>query len=196
MEKKLDFAELLKSALDIGLKNFPSLVGCVALWILTIWIPYINVGTTIAIITLPAALSKGKVLSPVEIFDRKYFKYMGEFFLVIGLMSIILFPAFLFMIVPGIILSIAYCLATLLVVDKGKGAADAIQLSNRLTYGNKLTIFLAQLVLGIAYLILLFIAGKIHNIVSLIVIILSMPIFLGLMASIYGQLAGDVKEEE
>ena len=79
MNKKLDFKELLTNTITIGLKNFPSLIGCVVLWILTIWIPYVNVGTTIAIFTLPAALSKGKIISPLEIFNKKYFKFMGEY---------------------------------------------------------------------------------------------------------------------
>ena len=65
MNKKLDFKELLTNTLTIGLKNFPSLLGCIVLWVLTIWIPYINVGTTIAIFKLRAALRKGKFISPL-----------------------------------------------------------------------------------------------------------------------------------
>ncbi len=195
MEKKLDFTELLKGAIDTGLKNFPSLVGAVALWLVTIWIPYLNVGTTIAIITLPAALSRGKVISPVEIFDEKYRKFMGEFFLVTGLRSIILVPAYFFMIIPGIIMQIAYCLSTLLVVDKGKGASEALQLSNKLTHGNKLTIFLAQLILGAVFVVVFLLANWIHTVLGIIILILFIPIILGLMAHIYGALAADVKEE-
>ncbi|MFO8021366.1 MAG: hypothetical protein R6U65_02780 [Perlabentimonas sp.] len=196
MEKKLEFGQLLSNTFTIGLKNLPSLVGCIVLWGLTIWIPYVNVGTTIAIVTIPAALSKGKVISPLEIFDKKYFRYMGEFFLVTGLRSIILFPAAMFLIVPAIVLGIAYSLSTLLVVDKGKGAADALKLSNKLTYGNKLTIFLAQLVLGIGIMVVLFILSKIWSVLVLIGLILIAPIMLGFKANIYGQLAVDVQEEE
>lgn len=196
MEKKLEFGQLLSNTFTIGLKNLPSLIGCVVLWAVTLWIPYINVGTTIAIATIPAALSKGKVISPLEIFDKKYFRYMGEFFLVTGLRSLILVPAAMFLIVPAIVLGIAYSLSTLLVVDKGKGAADALKLSNKLTYGNKLTIFLAQLVLGIGIVVILFILSKIWSVLALIGAILVYPILLGFKANIYGQLALDVQEEE
>ncbi len=196
MEKKLEFGQLLSNTFSIGLKNLPSLIGCVVLWAVTLWIPYVNVGTTIAIATIPAALSKGKVISPLEIFDKKYFRYMGEFFLVTGLRSLILVPAAMFLIVPAIVLGIAYSLSTLLVVDKGKGAADALKLSNKLTYGNKLTIFLAQLVLGIGIVVILFILSKIWSVLALIGAILVYPILLGFKANIYGQLALDVQEEE
>ncbi|MDD2197533.1 MAG: YciC family protein [Bacteroidales bacterium] len=195
MEKKLDFGQLLSNAVSLGLKNFPSLIGCLVLWILTIWIPYVNVGTTIAIVTLPAAISRGKIISPLEIFDKKYYKFMGEFFLVTGLRSLIIFPAMLFLLIPGMVLSIAYSLSTLLVVDKGMGASEALKLSNNLTYGNKWTMFLAELVVGICILIVFSLLSLLSNFLGYIVVVLIMPIVLGLTASIYGQLAGDVPEE-
>ena len=49
--KKLDFAETLKDSIAIGVKNAPSVVVAVTLWLVTIWIPYLNIGTTIAFIT-------------------------------------------------------------------------------------------------------------------------------------------------
>lgn len=58
--KRLDFAETLKDSIAIGVKNAPSVVVAVALWLVTIWIPYINIGTTIAISLLPVELAKGK----------------------------------------------------------------------------------------------------------------------------------------
>lgn len=45
------------------------MLGATVLWLLTIWIPYLNVGTTIAMATIPIELSKGKVISPLFIFD-------------------------------------------------------------------------------------------------------------------------------
>lgn len=193
--KKLDFAETLKDAFAIGIKNFFSLLGCVVLWLLTIWIPYVNVGTTIAISTLPAALSKGTILSPLEIFNKKYFKFMGEYFLVTGLQFLIILPASIFLFIPAIVLSLSYILSTLLVVDKGKGASEALRLSNSLTYGNKWAIFFAQLVLGLIFALLFFIGFKVSMILVIIFALIAMPISLGLLASIYRQLAVDVQEE-
>ncbi|TCO09583.1 DUF975 family protein [Natronoflexus pectinivorans] len=190
MEKKLEFGDVLSYAFTNGLKNFLSLIACYLLWMLTIWIPYLNVGTTIAMVTLPAALSKGKMINPLEIFDGKYRKFMGEYFLVVSLGMLIIFIATLFMIIPGIVMGIAYCLAPLLVVDKGKGATEALKLSNTITHGNKWTIFLVWIVLAIPYIIL----GWIWTPLAIIYLILLTPISLCAMASIYGQLAGDIEE--
>ena len=72
-------SSILKGGIEIGLKNFISLVGALILYVLTIWIPYLNVGTTIAMVSIPAALSRGQMISPTEIFDAKYRKKHGEF---------------------------------------------------------------------------------------------------------------------
>ena len=72
------------------------MLGATVLWLLTIWIPYLNVGTTIAMNTIPIELSKGKVISPLFIFDGKYRKYMGEYFTLIGLMYLAIIPALFF----------------------------------------------------------------------------------------------------
>ncbi len=79
--KKLDFGETLKDSVAIGVKNAPSVIAAVALWLITIWIPYLNVGTTIAITLLPTQLAKGEIVNPLGIFDSKYRRYMGEFFI-------------------------------------------------------------------------------------------------------------------
>ncbi len=58
--KKLDFAETFKDSITIGVKNAPSVIAAVALLLVTIWIPYINIGTFIAITLLPTQLAKGE----------------------------------------------------------------------------------------------------------------------------------------
>ncbi|MFO7863386.1 MAG: hypothetical protein R6U85_05255 [Salinivirgaceae bacterium] len=191
MEKKFTFSDLLSNAYQIGIKNILSLIGALILWVLTIWIPYINVGTTIAIVTIPASLSRGNVISPLEIFNKKYLKYMGDFFLVVSLRNIGVFVAFLFMIIPGIVLSLAWSLAVLLVVDKGMNANKALNVSNKLTYGYKWIIFGAQIVLFLPVIIL----GWITPVLSTIYLLLLGPCMLGLTAYVYGQLASDIPEE-
>ena len=95
--KKLDFAETLKDSIEIGVKNAPSIVVAVILWLVTIWIPYINIGTIIAIKLLPVELAKGNVINPLSIFDSKYRRYMGEFLITWGLMLIPIYIATLFL---------------------------------------------------------------------------------------------------
>ncbi len=203
MEKvKLSFGETLKDAISIGLKNAPSILGCVVLWVLTIWIPWINIGTTIAIFTLPIELSKGNVISPLSIFDAKYRKYFGEVFLTIGLMYVPIMIAMLFMVIPGIVLGLSWCIAIFLVLDKGMNPTSALSASNEATYGSKWAIFGVQLVLGIAIGIAAGILGWLFGLIGssfltvliqIIIVILAYAIMLAATASVYRQLKVNVK---
>ena len=146
--KKLDFGETLKDSVAIGVKNAPSVIAAVALWLITIWIPYLNVGTTIAITLLPTQLAKGEIVNPLGIFDSKYRRYMGEFFITMGLMIFPIFIGVLFMVIPGIVLSIAWTLSYYFLIEKGKNPIQAIKASNDATYGSKWTMFFVSLVVG------------------------------------------------
>ncbi len=196
MEKKLNFTDILTQAFSLGLKNLFPVIGCIILWLLTIWIPYVNVGTTIAIITLPAAISKGETINPLKIFAKSNYRPMGEFFLASGLRSLIISFAFIFLIIPGIVMQIAYTLTILLVVDKGKGASEALRLSNRATFGHKWTILFWLLFYGIVLIAIpIWILGLIWNPLSVIWIIVISVVGLGGKAYIYGTLTEDIPEE-
>lgn len=147
--KRLDFATTLQDAIAIGLKNAPSVIAAVALWLVTIWVPYINVGTTIAITLLPTRLAKGEIVNPLGIFDSKYRRYMGEYFITMGLMVFPILIGLIFMIVPAIVLSLAWTLSYYFLFEKGKNPIQAIKASNDATYGSKWTMFAVQLVVGI-----------------------------------------------
>lgn len=192
MNQKLIFSGILSESFAIALKNVASMLGAVILWVLTIWIPYINVGTTIAIMTLPVELSKGNIMSPTSIFDPKYRKYMGEFFILMGLMQIAIMVAFFFLVIPAIVIGIAWSMSIYLLLDKGMTPTDAINKSNELTYGNKWTIFFAKVVLAIVPYVVVIIGSLIHgiigNIISLIGLIAMMPLLLSADAVIYKKL--------
>ena len=94
--EQLTISGIINNSITIGLKNLASIVGAVILWVLTIWIPYINVGTTIALLGMVVAISKGGIISPLEIFDKKYRRNMGEFFLIIAFMEIGIMAGLLF----------------------------------------------------------------------------------------------------
>lgn len=153
--KKLDFSTTLKDAISIGLKNAPSVIAAVILWLITIWVPYINVGTTIAITLLPTQLAKGKIINPLSIFEGKYRRYMGEYFITMGLMIFPILIGVIFMFVPAIVLSIAWTLSYYFLIEKGKNPIQAIKASNDATYGSKWIMFAAKLVVGIIAGILL-----------------------------------------
>ena len=57
--KKLPIFATLKEGLELGMVNCFSLIAATILYILTIWVPYINVGTTLAMAALPVEMAKG-----------------------------------------------------------------------------------------------------------------------------------------
>lgn len=200
MNKKITLAKVLTEGFSIGIKNFVSLFVATLLWIVTIWIPFINVGTTIAIKSVPIELSKGKVISPLFIFDKKYRQYMGEFFNLIGLMMLSLIPAFLFIIVPGIIINISWSLAIYIMLDKEVSPSDALIMSNKATYGYKWIIFGVSVVLGVCFFVVNLILGLIplgflSAILSLLLTCVYQVVNLGCEAVIYRDLTKEDSTE-
>lgn len=160
----------------------------------------LNVGTTIAMATIPIELSKGKVISPLFIFDGKYRKFMGEYFTLIGLMYLAIIPALFFMIVPGIIISIGWSLAIYILLDKGVAPGEAMIQSNKATYGYKWTIFGVSFLLVLVFYILLWIINAIASggfamLLLFIVSIVYTVAALGCSAVIYRNLTAEPKPE-
>ena len=198
MGNKLSFSGVLSEGIGIGLKNALSLLGALILWVVTIWIPYINVGTTIAIASIPVALSEGKVISPLFIFDKKYRTFMGEYFLLMGLMIIAIYIGMAFLIIPGIVIAIAWSQAVYILIDKHVSPTDAIVQSNKATLGYKWTIFGVQFVLGLAAVIVAAILGLIPFIgwiLGLCVFIVMAVGMLGCNAVIYRKLIKEAGAE-
>jgi hypothetical protein len=87
--KKLAIIDTIKDGITIGVKNIGPILVNVLLWAVTVWIPYHNVGTTIGLsVGIVTKAARGEMISMTEIFDPKYRKYMGEYFLTIGLVGI------------------------------------------------------------------------------------------------------------
>ena len=191
MEKKFNSIDILTNGFGIGLKNIASLLGAVVLWVLTCWIPYINIGTTIAMTTLPIEMAKGNVFSPLVIFDKKYFAFIGEYFLITGLMISGILTGFAFFIIPGIVISLAWSLAVLLLIDKNLNPMEALTTSNKVTQGYKWIIFLAQLLFWVAICIFAWLFGKVPAVgwlLQFLLLIAVMPVALGMQAFIYKKL--------
>lgn len=200
--KKLDFGETLKDSVAIGVKNAPSVIAAVALWLITIWIPYLNVGTTIAITLLPTQLAKGEIVNPLGIFDSKYRRYMGEFFITMGLMVFPIFIGVLFMVIPGIVLSIAWTLSYYFLIEKGKNPIQAIKASNDATYGSKWTMFFVMLVFCIVFGVTFGILGAVCSLIDVgfitflvmfALVVLAISIDMAIEASIWKQLKDNVE---
>ena len=194
--KKLAVIGTIKDGVGIGVKNIGPILVNLLLWIITCWIPYLNVGTTIGLfVGIIAKASKGAAIPMTEIFDKQYRKYMGEFFLTSGLVSVGVAIGFVFLIIPGIVIAISWCFSVIIAIDKGKNPTEAIQLSNEATYGNKGRMFCIALLAGLAFGIVVGIFAAISSAVPILGIILCIAAYLfymciaiGLQASMYKQL--------
>jgi uncharacterized membrane protein len=203
--QKLAVGATIKEGISIGTKNIGPILVNVLLWVLTIWIPYFNVGTTIGLTAgIVSKASRGEAIPVAEIFDPKYRKYMGEFFLTSGLIGVGVFIGSIFALIPGMVIAIAWSLAILLVVDKGKNPTEAITLSNNCTYGYKAKMFgiyfLVCLTFTLVQVIVSSIGALVNNdgvvIFTSFLVILSAVfeifVFIGLQASVYKQLTEGV----
>jgi hypothetical protein len=197
--KELTIEGFFKEAVAIGLKNMLAIIVNAILWVLTIWIPYLNVGTTIAMTNLAAKMSRDEGLEMTEIFKPEYRKFMGEYFIVLMMSFMGMYLAALFFLVPAFVLQVAWSLATLLVLDKGMEPMAALKKSNELTYGKKWTIFLGKTLLTAVFFvvvgILVAIGNAIHEILAVLFVIVGMlmfyPISAGADAYVYKTLARD-----
>lgn len=184
----------------MGVKNAPSILGCVVLFLLTCWIPYINVGTFIAISLLPTQLAKGEVINPLSIFDSKYRRYMGEFLLTWGLMFIAILCATWFLVIPAIVISISWSLAFYYLIECGKNPIQAIKASNDATYGSKWTMFFVMLLFVLAFYLVMIIlmllfhdTGAFFVILMLLLIVVASAVGTAISASIWKQLKDNVQ---
>ncbi len=212
VKKRLDISQTLKGAIQIGVKNAMTVVGTSILYTLTVWIPYLNIGTTIAFFTiLPVKLGKGESFSPTEIFDAKYRENMTNFFIVLGLVNAGIGFAFLLAFFPGLVIMYAWMFAAALVINKGMKPIEAINASYNATYGSKWIIFFSYLVLGIiifiASLILGLIAAGLGQLATWLgaffgflfyvaIAVISLAAFIGLFGQIYKTLIIDSDEPQ
>lgn len=147
----LSFSQTFGEAFKFGMKNILSVIGVYLLGILTCWIPYINVGTMIAITMLPLKMSEGTVINPLYIFESKYRKCMGEFLLTKVLTIITIYAATIFLFFPAIVLSLSWSLTFYYLLDAKMNPTEALHASNEATYGSKWTLFFVRLVFGLIF---------------------------------------------
>ncbi|MDR2079092.1 MAG: hypothetical protein LBP74_05165 [Treponema sp.] len=203
--KKLGVVPTIKDGIAIGAKNLGPILVNVLLWALTVWIPYLNVGTTIGLMVgIVSKASKGEPIDMTDIFDPKYRKYMGEFFLSSGLINLGVVAGLIFGIIPGIVISLAWSLTLLLVIDKGKNPTEALTISNNCTYGYKWRMVGIYLLVSIGFslvsMILLGIGGAtgiagvigFFTFITVLLWIFAIFVFIGIQASIYKQLTAEV----
>ena len=171
----LNIREIFNNSIKTGFNHAGTIIGSSILWILTIWVPYINVGTTIGLLGMIPTLASNEKFSPSDIFDKKYRKNIGEYFLLVSLMSIGISIGFLFIGFPGIVIAIAWSQAIFLHIDKGFSPLKAINVSNDITYGEKMKMFFS-------FLLLVLFFGIIMGIIMVILTELEFYIVIGIFA--------------
>jgi hypothetical protein len=134
-----------------------------------------------------------------EIFDPKYRKFMGEFFLTLGLMLMGIMAMWPFIIlglgIPAIVIGLSWSLSLLLVVDKGKNPSEALVISNNCTYGNKWRMVGIYAIVFVLYVVLSIVFSFIPGVGWLLILAATLfYIFvnIGVQASIYKQLTEGV----
>lgn len=147
--EKLDIMQTIKDGVQYGLKNFFPLLLMVILYAVTVWIPYINIGTTIGLYKAVIGIGRGETIDPTAIFAKDNFKNLSGFFLLLGLLYMGITVACFFMLIPGLVMSIAWGFAVYFFLDKKVSPLKSLQLSYDSTFGNKWRIFLVGLLCGL-----------------------------------------------
>ena len=188
MEQKLNFQKTLVDGCNLGIKNIGNLLLMAFLFMITFWIPYLNVGTTIGFYKNIIALSKGEEVEPTSIFKKENFKNLGDFFLLFGLQSAGIGAAAMFFFFPAIVVSLAWQFAMYFFLDKGTSPLKSLGLSYDVTCGEKWRLFFTYLLLGVAICLVLLILGMIPKVgpfLCFLGIIAVLPIAMGVEAVLY-----------
>ncbi len=153
----LSVGSIIANGFSLGFKHLFVLILSVILWAITFWIPYINVGTTIGLYGIVIKMARGENFGAGEIFNKEYRAIMPEFLILYALYSVAVYLAYVFLIIPGIVLSIALGYSFYFMIDKKLGILEALSASNKTTNGNKWEIFGAIFILYLILLVLILI---------------------------------------
>lgn len=198
-EKRIIFGDVIKSGIRLGVKNIVPLILTVLLYVLTCWIPYLNIGTTIGLYKIIMNLGRGEKIDPVSIFDKSNFKPFGNFFILIGLESVGYTAALACMIIPAIVLEIAWSFAIFVLIEHDVTATKALSLSYNITLGEKWKLFFIGLFLTIVIsliCVLLAMIPKVGIILSIIAAIFGLAISAAVEGVIYKKLSSKIMNLE
>jgi len=172
---------IISNAFKMGFQNWGRLLLGYILFILVFWVPYINIGAYIGLTGFIVTISKGRKISPSDIFDSYYLKKIGDyallFFLflggIIGLAMILWnlgsYIALFTGVFPLIVIFYSWSMSGLLLLDKDLGALKSIELSNGITYQYKGAMFGANIIMGLIFFaISLFMFGLMAGVFALI----------------------------
>lgn len=196
--EKLNFQKTLADGVSLGIKNIANLLLMAFLFLITFWIPYLNVGTTIGFYKNIIALSKGEDVVPMSIFSRDNFKNLGDFFLLFGLQTAGIGAAAAFLLFPAIVVSLAWQFAMYFFLDKGTSPLKSLSLSYDATLGDKWTLFFVYLACSILTGLvvgLLAAIPKVGGILAFLALIAFVAIIIGVEATLYKYFSSKIEEK-
>lgn len=186
---------ILIAAYRLGLDNTRTILSAGTLWLLTLWIPYLNIGTTIGMLNLIVSIGRNEKFAPTSIFNKEYRANMGEFLLLLSFAVVGILLGLVLGIIPGIMLYFAWSQSFLLMEAHSLSPIQAIRASNHITYGNKWNMFvgvalLQVIILGVSgTLIWVFESQQVlRSVVALLGYCGFFILTIGAFAHIFGQL--------
>ncbi|MBQ7222760.1 MAG: hypothetical protein IJS02_04775 [Bacteroidales bacterium] len=182
---KLDIMKTIKDGVKYGLNNFLPLLCTVILYLLTCWIPYLNVGTTIGFYRIVIGIGRNQHIDPVSIFNKDNFQNLSGFFLLQGLVLVGTIAAAVFMLLPALIVGIAWGFAVYFYLDKGVSPLKSLQLSYDTTYGNKWRIFAVVLLACLAMSVVSALVALIPEVGKILSVVVSL-LFSAVVVAING----------
>lgn len=188
MENKLNFQKTLTDGFNLGIKNIGNLLLMAFLYMITIWIPYLNVGTTIGLYKAIVALSKGEEVVPTSLFSKENYKSLGGFFILLGLQTAGVGAAAAFFLFPAFVVSLAWQFSMYFFVDKKLSPLKALGLSYDTTCGEKWTLFFVYLAAAVLIGIvmgLLCLIPHVGPVLAALSCIVFVAVMMGIEATLY-----------
>ncbi len=161
----LSITQAFNDGFAMGVKNMFSYAGAFFLYILTIWIPYINLGTTYAMLTLPARYKKDEAFNPLSIFESRFRKPLVNLLLTHFFMFIVMLICIPLVFPAAVVFCVALSFSLYFVIDDDMTPLEAMQTSNKCTYGNKWRIFGVTFLFALAVLIIGGIITMLFNVI-------------------------------
>ena len=186
--QNLEIKKTIMDSVQYGLKNVGPLILTVLLYAVTFIVPWLNVGTTIGFYKAVIKVGHGEVINPLDLFDKSNWSNVGDFFLLMGFMSMGITAAALFLFIPAIILGIAWQFAVLFYIDKDLAPQKALKTSYKVTLGEKWTIFWIYLIVAVLFGIvasLFMLIPKVGWVFVIAVYLIMMAVYFALMGVMY-----------
>ena len=134
--KRVDIAAAAADTFAIATRHAPSIIAAVILFLLTLWVPYVNLGTLIALTLLPVRLARDERIEALSIFRSEYRRRMGDFLLTAALKLAALTLGTALLVIPGVVLALAWKPAYWCLAEHDKSPLEAIRAAEAATRGS------------------------------------------------------------